>query len=496
MEVDKYRKLAEAYLDKTKQTASKTFGQVKTVVNKALKFDINQTKLLKNKFSKKIVNKKRFIISCSAFALLAITGIYLWLAGTAYTMKINGVEIGKVKNQKVAEAAVQTLKLQLQDQNKCEVSFTSDIIYTETRASKKELLQGATLEEALKKSLKYSLQAFTIYVNGNPVATLRTKEIADAVLKEIQSVYLKTADQSKLKEVGFAEKVEIKPEFTELAKIMAKEDTVTFLAKGTNEVKIHTIESGESFWSIARRYKMNLEDLKRANPGVDSEKIKIGQTLNLILPKPLISVKTVETIQAIENAPYEQKVEYSNSMYKDETSIKVKGQYGEKEVVADVIKVNGIETGRTILSEKLIKEPKTQIIVKGTKDPPPKKGTGTFSFPSRGSITSRFGLRWGRRHEGIDIAAPIGTPVKASDGGVVIWVGYDGGYGKLVKVDHGAGYISCYGHLSKYYVKVGQKVYKGQKIAAVGNTGRSTGPHLHFEIRKNGVAKNPMSYLK
>ena len=118
---------------------------------------------------------------------------------------------------------------------------------------------------------------------------------------------------------------------------------------------------------------MSLSDLEKANPGVNSERIQIGQVINLIVPKPLISVKTVETITFIEKAEFDQKVEFSSSMYKDETSIRVKGIYGEKEVVADVTKVNGIETGRTILSEKMIKEPKTQIIVKGTKDPPPKK---------------------------------------------------------------------------------------------------------------------------
>jgi murein DD-endopeptidase MepM/ murein hydrolase activator NlpD len=183
-------------------------------------------------------------------------------------------------------------------------------------------------------------------------------------------------------------------------------------------------------------------------------------------------------------------------MYKDETTVKVKGQYGEKEVTADVTKVNGIEAGRTVLNEKIIKQPKTQIIVKGTKNPPPKKGTGTFSYPARGSISSRYGLRWGRTHSGIDIAAAYGSTVRAADGGVVTWVGYEGGYGKLIKIDHGANYVSYYGHLSKYNVKAGQKVFKGEKIGAVGNTGNSTGPHVHFEIRKNGVSTNPLKYLK
>ena len=97
----------------------------------------------------------------------------------------------------------------------------------------------------------------------------------------------------------------------------------------------------------------------------------------------------------------------------------------------------------------MIKEPKAQILVKGTKEPPPKKGTGTFSSPARGTITSRYGYRWGRQHNGIDIAAPIGTPVKAADGGEVIFAGTSGSYGKLIKIDHGAGFVTYYGHLSK-----------------------------------------------
>ncbi|MDF2841395.1 MAG: hypothetical protein K0Q99_2167, partial [Clostridia bacterium] len=177
-------------------------------------------------------------------------------------------------------------------------------------------------------------------------------------------------------------------------------------------------------------------------------------------------------------------------------SVKVKGAYGEREVVAEIVKINGIEDSRNVLTEKVIKEPKTQILIKGTKELPPKKGTGTFKMPTRGYLSSRFGSRWGSVHEGIDLAAPIGTAVNAADGGVVTWVGTRGAYGKLIMVDHGAGYVTYYGHLSKYSVSKGDKVYKGQKIGAVGNTGRSTGPHLHFEIRKNGKPVNPLNYVK
>jgi len=452
--------------------------------------------LNKNKYTIKIVDKKRFAITCSVIALLIFTSLFIVFSGSAYTVKVNGNEICKVRTRKAVESALKALKQKYRENADSEINFTGEITFERSRASDKEVVKDEALIETLGKNLQFQVQSCSIYADGNIIATLKTKEQAEGLLKEIQDKTLVGADKSKIKEVSFVEKVELKNEYIDASKISEKDEALNFIIKGTNEVKTHKIVSGESFWSISKRYNMSVSDLEKANPGINSEKIKIDQMINLIVPKPLISVKTVQTITSLEKAEYEQKVEFSNSMYKDESSIKVKGQYGEKEVTADVTKVNGVGTGRTIISEKIIKEPKTQIIVKGTKAVPPKKGTGTFSYPARGSISSGYGMRWGRRHTGIDIAAPYGSAVKASDGGIVTWVGYEGGYGKLIKIDHGANYVSYYGHLSKYNVKVGQKVYKGQKIGAVGNTGNSTGPHLHFEIRKSGVVQNPTKYLK
>lgn len=117
--------------------------------------------------------------------------------------------------------------------------------------------------------------------------------------------------------------------------------------------------------------------------------------------------------------------------------------------------------------------------------------------PVSGVVTSRFGARWGATHKGIDIGAPKGTAVKAAAAGTVIKssTGYNGGYGNYIVISHGNGIETVYGHCSALYAKVGQKVSQGEVIAGVGNTGRSTGNHLHLEIRINGVAQNPQNYL-
>ncbi len=137
--------------------------------------------------------------------------------------------------------------------------------------------------------------------------------------------------------------------------------------------------------------------------------------------------------------------------------------------------------------------------------PSPEEGSSTasapapsasgFAWPVSGPVTSGFGARWGRMHEGIDIAVPSGTPVQAAAAGTVIYAGWMDGYGNLVVVDHGNGVSTAYGHNTSVAVALGQQVAQGEVIAYSGSTGHSTGPHVHFEVRVNGVAVDPMGYL-
>jgi len=127
-------------------------------------------------------------------------------------------------------------------------------------------------------------------------------------------------------------------------------------------------------------------------------------------------------------------------------------------------------------------------------------GTGApsaagFIWPVNGVVVSGFGMRWGRMHEGIDITAPTGTPIWAAAAGTVIWSGWRGGYGNAVVIDHGDGLATLYAHASALVVGVGEQVSQGQTVSLVGSTGNSSGPHLHFEVRVNGVAVDPLLYL-
>lgn len=132
----------------------------------------------------------------------------------------------------------------------------------------------------------------------------------------------------------------------------------------------------------------------------------------------------------------------------------------------------------------------------------PAHSTGSYRWPADGPITSNFGWRvhpiygTSRFHTGVDIGAYYGSPIKAADGGTVIYSGWCGGYGYTVMIDHGGGSTTLYGHCSRLFASVGQSVGKGQVVAAVGSTGNSTGPHLHFEVRQNGVPVSPWGYLR
>lgn len=129
------------------------------------------------------------------------------------------------------------------------------------------------------------------------------------------------------------------------------------------------------------------------------------------------------------------------------------------------------------------------------------RGTGQFSFPSDGRVTSNFGYRihpilgYRRFHAGVDFGAGYGSPIRAADSGVVIFAGWYGGYGRSVIINHGGNLTTLYAHASEVYVAEGQTVQRGQAIAAIGSTGLSTGPHLHFEVRVNGEPVDPMQYL-
>ena len=187
----------------------------------------------------------------------------------------------------------------------------------------------------------------------------------------------------------------------------------------------------------------------------------------------------------------------NDDWFTNESKVLTEPVEGFRKVVADVTYRNDSEQSRDIIYEDVVVEAVAKVVERGTKVPP------TYLKPiSGGRLSSGFGKRKAPKrgastfHRGIDWATPVGTAVCASSGGVVSRAGWGSGYGYVVMIEHPDGKQTRYGHLSKILVKSGQSVKQGQKIALSGNTGVSTGPHIHFEILVNGVQVNPLKYMQ
>lgn len=441
--------------------------------------------------------KKAVVTVVCIVVLLAAVYAYTEISRTGYMVSLNGTPIGIVKEQEMAMEVLDRLDDEILAGDDGLV-LTAELNVKKIKIDKRldNILDEESLKKELERNIELRKKAITLCIDGRPVLSVVGMDKAQNLLERVKEVFAQKEQDVDLCGIDIKERVELVDSPVEPEDIMDPEDAYKYLLNGTIESKVYTVSRGDSLWGISRNHNITVEDLEKANPEVDPKKLQIGQQLSMIVPKPFVTVVTEEIVTLKENIPYDTEYRESSEFYKGESIVKISGRYGERKITARIIRENGTEAGREILDEKVIKDPVTRMVAVGTKPPPPRQGTGTFAYPARGKITSGFGRRGGRMHNGIDIGIPIGTPVKAADGGTVQFSGRMGTYGNLVIIDHGEGFTTYYGHNSQNLVSKGDKVHKGQTIAMSGNTGRSTGPHLHFEVRKFGTPVNPNNYLK
>ncbi len=440
----------------------------------------------------------------SIVSILALSVVSLGFTGyksyanklMAYDVYMGQEKVCTVRNQEDIDKVLGEITADLAHTYNVDVVLNNDLTMEETKAKDELISTEEEIKKEIKKRIDFSVYGYSLIVNGNEVGSLKTEEEFNEIIEKIEEPFKELVGEAELKEAKIVEDIEIVKKEMPLSQISDKEDIYEYLITSTEEVRTHELKAGENFWTVAIDYGLTMEELEKANPEKNPKKLQIGEEIKLVVPKPVLTVATAVEIEYIEKINYDTEYEFDDSMYKTEKRTKVAGVNGEKLVLANEIKFNGILTDKEVLSEEILSEPKTEIIVKGTKEPPKTVATGLFLMPTRGSITSRYGVRWGRMHSGIDIAAKTGTPINAADGGKVVYSGKRSGYGLMIEIDHGNGYKTRYAHCSKLLVGVGEKVYKGQHIANVGNTGNSTGPHLHFEVLQNGKTQNPSNYVK
>ena len=362
---------------------------------------------------------------------------------------------------------------------------------------RQDIEDKAAYEEELSDEIGLVTSAYCLYVNGERIGTTPYEGALEELLDQLQ----KAASDEDTISCRFEEDVEIRQEYVPTDAIMNLGYIAELLYSTKTAEVTYEVKKGDTWSQIAARNDMTSSELLALNPGYNINKLQIGEVLTLSASVPYLTMTVEKQERYLDDVSYD--IEYTDSanLYQGDYKVTSKGEYGKADVLAKTTYVNGEETERTVLSSVTLKEPVTEYRLRGTKPRPTWMPTGSFRWPTSGRITSYFGGRkspggiGSTNHKGIDIAVPYRTPIYAADGGTVTYAGWMSGYGYLVEINHGNGYVTRYGHNSSLTVSVGQHVYKGQQIARAGSTGNSTGNHCHFEVRYNGVARNPLNYL-
>lgn len=489
-------------------------------------------------------------------ALLIATGISLLafpaamddnLHSERYQILINGKSVGIAESQSAAVEAYEHARLTLNSQSNKLTLLDAEVTYEPVKARASHVSSRAELAQQVYDELtdcliKEKTLAYTVKIN-NYTVTLGSEAEVLALLEQVQNTYdvnnefviellsedkqevgamttnvinasktannppiLASADEEGNPIVGdastnvgedgilsveFQEQVEIIETYAAKEQLTDVETAYGEITKEQENNEVYQVQAGDCLSMIADKYGMSTSDLLAINEGLEIDSnILVGDQLVVMVPKPELSVITRE--QTTYTEEYEAAVQYIDNpdKYVGDNTVLQEPQTGNRTVTAVVTYNNGMETVREIIKEQINVEAVAKIVERGTKPVP------TYIRPTTyGTLTSGYGARWGTIHKGIDWGVPVGTACRASRAGTVVSAGWSGGYGYCVVIDHGDGVRTRYAHLSSIQVSNGQYVNQGDVIALTGNTGDSTGPHIHFEIIINGTAVNPANYL-
>ncbi len=362
-----------------------------------------------------------------------------------------------------------------------------------------------TIDTLKQKQQHVDQQRSLVQKERDRVQKLETKAQGD--LKGIRKTIQATSSQiqtseAKLKSTTNALK-KLERSLDEAEKVYRKRQSATI-----SRLRFLQQQQGASGWAVLlesqnlndfldRRYQLKrvyqtdrniLTNLKTTADRLDHQRTQVEQTKN--------DIDLITQELHAQKSEYEQQAIYQNQVVNRLRSDRRALEAAEAQLakdsqsIGDLIQRRVAENQRRLAAERA-KNGDVAVVL----------GTGQFVFPSDAPISSSFGWRmhpilgYQKFHSGMDFAAGYGSTIRAADRGTVIFAGWYGGYGNTVIIDHGNGITTLYGHSSELYVAEGQSVERGQAIAAIGSTGLSTGPHLHFEVRKDGEPTDPATYL-
>ncbi|NBI29209.1 M23 family metallopeptidase [Chengkuizengella marina] len=462
------------------------------------------------------------IVIAALFISISIASIYFYIhknTNQIYHVYFGEEKVGTVSDQQVIKDLVAEREEALNNQNPdFEVQLNVDQIRFESESGYKLVSDDEEVLAQVSRRLQSHVVGVELVVDGKFIAIVKDEETAQQILEQIKSKYTveesiekvenevavlskKQTDepkvQSTLKEVNFVEEVELNAVDTQPENIKNPEDVLTSLQTGDNVNKKYTVVEGDCITCIATKLDIPSWVIYENNNLSEDSILNIGDELDVTVIEPVLSVETVEEVVEVIDIGYDIEPIYDDTLKEGKTVIVTKGKNGKKEKIYKVFKTDGREldqSKRETISETVLIEPVNEVVRKGTKIVPG-AGTGNFRWPLVSpSITSYYGYRWGRLHAALDMVSG-NRKILAADTGTVVSAGWNGSYGNAIVIDHNNGYRTLYGHLSSIHVSVGMNVERGEQIGVMGSTGNSTGPHLHFEIIKNGVQKNPLIYL-
>lgn len=338
------------------------------------------------------------------------------------------------------------------------------------------------------------VEATGLYVDGAFIGAMETRKELDEVLKNLKESQYNP--KSKKERAEFVQKIKKTDGLFPASTVKGGGAMKDLLTSHSAVEKTYTVQAGDTVASIALMQDMTVARLRELNGLSKGEEVTMGDTLLLQPSKTFLQVKVVKTVTYTETVDYKTKIVYRDDQDTDYRRITTYGREGTRKVTAEDTYVDGVKTGRKVIKKTVTKQPVTQIIEQGTKKIP----SGQLLWPV--PICHNMSRGYYRGHYAIDICngpVPVfGHNAVAADTGTVIEAatGWNGGYGNVVKIRHDNGLVTVYAHLQSVKVYSGQRVSRGQVIGLIGNSGYSFGPHLHFEVIKNGVKVNPLNYVK
>lgn len=444
-------------------------------------------------------------VAAPVLATFILIGTVSYWNNQEYGLVLNygGKTIATIKDESVFEQATEMVNQRMVHGTETSADLKITPMFLLTAMDSGRFYAASTLcDRLIQQSNGIIEEGSGLYVDGQLIGAVKSSADMTYILQNI----LNTAKGGDLEaKVTFSEDVETINGLFPTSSIITAQNMSEKLTGSEQRVSTYSVRSGDTATSIAQKHNLTLSELNRLNNNQVGDSLKIGMQLNVQMPQTLLNVKVIKKDIYRSSLPYKTVTEKDDSQYTDYSKVVTAGQNGVQEITDEVTYINGVETSRTTLNRQTITEAVDRKVITGTKKRPQYSGSGESSgslmwpVPSIKNITSYFAYRWGSMHTGIDISGgnSYGKTIVAADGGTVTYVRYsNSGYGNHLQINHGNGTSTLYGHTSKILVSSGQKVSKGQAIALIGNSGYSTGAHLHFEVIRNGQKVNPLQYVK